>query len=56
MRYPLRGGGDGSLGSSTCPTHPPTSEKFSSGKKMKFIQRGPKLEVDFRYTNLFFGL
>ena len=38
------------------PTHPPTSEKFSSGEKKEIYQRGPQLEVDFRYTNLFFGL
>ena len=35
-------------------THPPTHiRKFFLGKKMKFYQRGPNLEVDFRNTNFF---
>ena len=35
-------------------THPPTHiRKFFLRKKMKFYQRGPNLEVDFRYTNFF---
>ena len=34
------------------PTHPPTLENFSS-EKNEIYQRGPNLEVDFRYTNFF---
>ena len=34
--------------------HPPTHiRKFFLRKKMKFYQRGPHLEVDFRYTTFF---
>ena len=52
----LRGGGGG--GQIGPPgfwlTHPPTHiRKFFLRKKMKFYQRGPNLEVDFRYTNFF---
>ena len=39
------------------PTHPPppTSEKVSSGKS-DIYSRGPKLEADCRYINLFWRL
>ena len=32
-------------------THPLTSANFSSAKKKEIYQRGPNLQVDFRYTN-----
>ena len=32
---------------------PPTHPHIFLRKKMKFYQRGPNLEVDFRYTNFF---
>ena len=39
------------------PTQPPTHvTKFFLSKKKEIYQRGPKLEVDFRYTNFFSGL
>ena len=49
-RY-LGGGGDGSLRAwAPPPDPPPTSENFPQDKNDVY-QRGPKLEVDFRYTN-----
>ena len=50
--YRLRGG-DGSLGSSI---HPPTHIRDFVLMKNEFYERDPKLKVDFRYTNFFFGL
>ena len=37
------------------PTHPPTHphQKIFPRKKNEIYQRGPNLEVDFRYTNFF---
>ena len=46
LRNPGRGGivwGPGQPRPTHPPTHPPTSEKFSSGKKLKFIKRAGSL-------------
>ena len=50
------GPGQGHLGGpgKPRPTHPPTSENFSSGKN-EIYERGAMLEADFRCTNLFFS-
>ena len=40
------------------PTHPPTHphQKIFPDGKNEIYQSGPKLEVDFRYTNFFSGV
>ena len=56
LRYRRGGGGrNGSLGSSASPPppSPPPHQKIIPRKNATH-QRGPKLEVDLRYTNLFF--
>ena len=37
-------------------THPPSHIRKVSAGKNEIYQKGPNLEVDFRYTNFFLGL
>ena len=51
----ILGGGGGQIGPpGFWLTHPPTHiRKFVPQEKNEIYQRGPNLEVDFRYTNFF---
>ena len=55
LKDPRMGGGggllSGALASPGRPTHPPTSENFSSVKKIKSIKGAGSLKADFRDTN-----
>ena len=55
----LGGGGEGQIGPpGFWLTHPPTHphQKIFPQEKDEIYQRGPNLEVDFRYTNFFWPL